>query len=800
MDEIIKNVKVFDPSQHTNHAEQLANRLSARRGDLDATVRRAEAYRSTLADLRSTRIVPSGPSLSPTERSGLIDAVLSKAASRASRVDSITHYVDQLVTETEGGDAVRIVDAVGQYSFQALLAQADVDLMRSESLLPLGDLRGLSHAERNRMASYLSMIIGRVQGMSFLPLDDLSEIADAVVPTTPLITMYVESGASHPRFHGMSVDEIEAAVGTDAELRAALAEYFRSTLAGYEAKARERFISTTILQPLYRDVFVARSEFRWPTWQEIVDMARTHARWLHAFRRGSMQSHLRDTIALELGRDEVGPGLSVLQEATVLGIKHNTVAALTSLADATSPGGAAELGYGFAFEPDSDDEYVALRTPFARIDRRCTVRDVTGLPVAIDDSVVCDDPQRSDSTAITAAALFIAELIGVDFQRDINLGFITRHPVWSGLVGSDTAMASSADASITAGLLGRRLEMKFMRAVLNGNKADSPLSQLFVEANKADLQKVLDHSLGFFALAYKVVLEHMRDYLGAARVSREWSRSALWDQLDSLQITSPADAPHVPQGTFAQRARFNMPYISIGDKVVNVTQFAFDPHLLTHSHGFAHVTQTLRDLGLAAELTTDFHISYPFARSGRCVVDAIGLVMQLSSADRVAFLAGKPIVPMTGRELRSLAVETGRPVTVVDATGSNDVEDGVVALVVNVTPRLRTSFVGGSFLTYAPLEYVGMISSDGVDVRYHDFDPDLADELRLAGYDVVTQINHEPFVFTNERTVKTPNLDVSAVVPHSSQTLSLSVSRWAHDLSVEGRSTASDPTSDGDAN
>lgn len=771
-------------------------------------VARAQVARDVLASRRSILLHAAQRASERSSASAdevTLLSLLSTARSEGALDEVIKYHLQSLLLPAEGtvvNDTLKSLP--GRYGFKQLQRFLDVQRLNATVNLPVGSLNSLGRIEQEKMASYLRLVVNRIQAMSSLPLDDVDEIASALLLLPNVITSFAASNEQYSGVLSGSYGAATAAIESTPELRAALITYVRNELLGLESRARERFIIQTVLQPLYRDVFVSRDEFKWITGETIFDMARTYARWMRTFRSGAMHSALREDITASLvAHKEVG-GLASLQAATILGVRQNAALAIASLAPIIQ-GPDIESGYGSSLvradvlnalsqEDESAElltsgmDSVSIATPFGTVRRSVQLADVFGDPVGISEFYASEGLLDEDRDTILALVSALADLSGVQIITEIDFAFINRYPQWSGLMKEPGSELFNADLGALGAGFASRLEFDYIAAVLNSEMAESTLSQLFTEANKADLSKVADDGLRFYSLAHKVVMRLLRSMLDAARNSHEWYDSPVWDELIRLNLIAPGDKTPTLSLQLDRSVRLAAPAITHTDGSLSAFRYAVAPDFLVRSSRAASLFDNLKALGVVGDMKVTVSFQRPFARSGRPLVDILPLparddlrpaVMSsaISAASRYDFSQMQKLAAETGRDIMADYVGLGASA---DAAGSVDniPDERKSFLLAEVAPYIEVHFAGAHVTEQVPLEFIydEAIAEQGT--------PDADERLLLArqGHAELVQVDPTPFVYVGVEQVSIKATPAKIAMPRSVESLRATIAHWSHDI------------------
>lgn len=717
----------------------------------------------------------------------------------------IKYHLNSLLTPGAGESTVETLTQIeGRFSFRQLMRFADVSRLSRDVILPVGDLAGLSRIEKEKLSSYLRLIVNRIQAMSTLPVNDVDEIADSLLVLPRVIRDFSHTSSPYAESLSGSYDDAINVINAQPEVRAALIDFVRGELASHERRARERFISQTIMAPLYRDVLLAREEFSRVSGAQLIEMAVTYARWLRVFRRGALHSSLREEISRTITSFTALSGLAGLQSATLAGVKQNAAYALATLIPVLDPregdGQQNVSGYGVdvvtdaqqSTLEDADDndglgrgERVTISTPFATIERAACLRDVFGDPVGIRERYVFSLPEDSDKDVMIGMIRLLAELSGIQLVQAIDIDFISRFPQWAGVLGQvDMSDQGSESRSILlSDAHADRIEFDFMCAVLNAENADSTLLALFSEANRADLSKVADDGLRFFALAHKIVTRYAQSVLAAAKQSFEWHDSNIWKELQALQLLTDADVATTLPLRLERHIKFAAPALSMDDGRLTATRYACAPEVASLSPRTATMMAHLRNLGVVGDMTLHVNFSKNFIRGGRCLVDVLRHSADYELAHDVVTTLFTKAKRWSYSDLQALAMQDGRDIEI-SSTNFNDMDltdpkdPRQVYLISEIAPFVDVEFPQVPDVEQIPVRFLDLPTDDGDKV------PDAEDrELLLESEGMnLFEIDPDPFISVGSRSAALGAWSRTLALPKDLIDLRTNLRTWTHEL------------------
>lgn len=728
-------------------------------------------------------------------------ALLSTARSSGAIDDAIKYHLESLTLPREGSVVNETLRALpGRYSFAQLQRFRDVQRLNKTVVLPVGSLASLGRVEQEKMASYLRLIVNRIHAMSSLPLDDVDEIAGSLLLLPSVISSFSQHDDTYSAVLSGSFESVSAAITEDPALRAAMINYVRNELVGLESRARERFISQTILQPLYRDVFVNREEFKWFDGSTIFEMAKTYARWMRTFRSGAMHSPLREDISYTLVAHKAVGGLASLQNATLLGVTQSAAFAIAGIAQgilgdtvgytaSSFSDHGLEDGESGDGEPSGPVSSASVTTPFAKLLRSVQISDIYGDPVGISEEYSSQGLVGSDQKSLAAVIAALADLLGIQIVDQIDLAFISNYPSWSGLISDVTSPAISADLGSLGSGFATRLEYDFLAAVLNGEMSDSTLTQLFSEANKADLSKVADDGLRFYSLAHKIVVQSLRDLIDAARQSYEWHDSAVWESLVKLNMISGAVVGGTQPPLQLDRAvTVAAPALTHTNGNVTAFRYAAADDCLVRSPRAHQIFDSLKALGVVGTIRLDVSFQRPFSRSGRPLVDVLSLPLREDLRPGIITDAIQAAKRYSHFDLENISLESNRLVRA-DYVGfgaaASDSYDGTeipedrrTYLLADMTPYVELRFNGAALIDQIPLN---ILVDESLDVKGAPNAEERSVLIR-EGHAELFQVDPTPFIYVGEKSVTLSPVHDRIVMPRDAAELRSSITRWDHDI------------------
>lgn len=665
-----------------------------------------------------------------------------------------------------------------------LLSQA-VDYVRLHDTvrIPLGNLQHLTLTERERLMAITRQIANRVASMSSLPFDDYDALASALLSTTG------SDGAAVAKLaedlgHDLTEDTFRSLDQTERVRRLA------DILLDAQTYAQKRFIGMSLLQPLYRDVLVNRSDFRAPSADAIIDMAVRHSVWEREVSLGTLHSVIEIEVDRHMGANPFIGGLGRLREATFGGVEQNVCYAFADMSEALRFDDQARGDLAWYQAQELEGGGVLLGTIVGNVKRTPVIKDVLGQPVTVSDRFDAvtsyDVPVAALREQVIFAASLLGDLKGMKVARRIDLTFLSRFPEWTGFVTK--ADEVPLDVLISSlDWLRHRVFHDYMVALLNSTFVSSSVKTAFVKPNMSDAAKAYEEGLYYYALAQKVLGNVLTQFLTVARASLELYKDPIWDELDALGLGIPTDVRTGLQEAYVAKLTSSLPVVTPQEGRLQAARYYMDDEALAVVPGVARLLQNLSDLGVVGSIKTEGHFTFPFRTSSSAPVDAMSFLSDLP--DNLQWLRRElaaTVDMVDARQLNRLVQVTGLPARArlfeADVTPGGFVVEGSF-LSVAVPKQIIVSFNKVSRLQTIPIEE-----------RWEDaaIDENDVSLLHGRGRSLLVPISVTPFFSVDSRFVTITDGTFDIFVPRTAEEVQQHLARWSHQVKLD---LSSDPTS-----
>lgn len=663
----------------------------------------------------------------------------------------------------------------GHFSAAYLFHALDYQRMHDTVRLPLGDLTHLTLSERERLITITKQLAARVAAMSTLPLDDTETLAAALITANG-------SDAAAIKLLGeqLSVDVapiLDQSVAQEARV-AALA----TILDDAQEYAKKRFIGMSLLQPLYRDVLVNKADFRAPSVATIIDMALSHGAWEREVKLGALSTIIERNVAAHMSSNPCVAGLGRLREATFGGVEQNAVMALSDMATAAGddPLVAGDLlSYVTTINIDESQHRMELIAPFGTLIRSAEVLDVLNQPAIVADKFTVTDEDVASLTPetmraqIIAAATMLAQLKGLRIARQFDVAFLTRFPEWSGFI-SDGGTLTITDLRSRIPWLDGRIFHDYMVAIMNSTFVSSGVRSAFASPNASDASKVYEDGLYYYALAQKVVVNALQQFLGAMRASFEMYANPIWHELDSLGIDVPEFTRLGIETKFIAELTSSLPVVSGHEGRVQAARYYFDREAVAVAPGVSSLLNSLTSLGVVGNMKTTNHMSFPFSTPSAAPIDAMSILESKDpSLEWFRREVAADVETIDGRELNVLAQRYNRP-AVAHLFDADVTDEGFV---------LRGSFLGIRPTRRVLLEFPGLPRLAQIPL-YENMDWSALSEEDMSllsgrARSVLVPVDITPFFAQRSRVVDVTDGSVEVYIPRDPDDLQARISRWS---------------------
>lgn len=690
------------------------------------------------------------------------------AVGREAQLAKMRAAASLLAMNAEGVTFDKEVALPGRQSFVCCLSDLDYKRMQRTVNLPIGDLSTLQSFQRDKLTTYLRLVLQRMSNMARITDADEEEVIGGI-----LNVMHKDWSRIIEDLGAIGVTVSPDAFKDDSTeaIKRLLAE-----LRDVDESARKRFISLTVLQPLYRDVLLNRPEFTWPVVEDVVRMARAHAGWKRMKNEGVMATLIQGDISRVIAADSRVGGYATLREATFLGVKHNAHIGMATLSDALG----VDAGYVHTSDATGDD--LKFGDLNSTVHRYVAHRDVLGQPAVIHDHVsVSGLSERATRDELVVGIRALASLMNVDILEHISLDFISTYPEWSGIVSPDlpTTIAGSHYTLSLPLWVHERLPHEFMCAVLNGEFADTSISGLFAEQNSADLQKVFEAGAYYYGVALSVLTKTLKSFLNAARKSYEWADSSIWTELSSLGI----------QIEDTDGASFDISYIThmtngpvaIGSKshAVNATRYYVDEELLVFSPAARRLANTFQALRCYGTMETSVRRKRPFIAPSSAPIDisAVASSTVLSRSMKRDILATAD--QLSAADINGLVIRTRKDFSgvvydkVVSPAG---VLTSGFAFVGKISPTIEIFYDHLPRIAQLPIAFI--VGTDGVDGPLED----AVGTLVYGRYSRV--VDPSIAIRVINEAIDLSEFGVELALPTSDEDLRASVEKWHNGMGI----------------
>lgn len=668
----------------------------------------------------------------------------------------------RLAGAADGTSVDKEVQLPGRQSFAVTLSDVDYQRAQRTVNLPIGNLASLQTYQRDKLTTYLRLVLQRMASMSSITDADEEEVIGGI-----LNVMHRDWSRITDDLKSLGIDIGPEAFSEDSR------EAIRSLidqLRDIDEMARKRFISLTVLQPLYRDVLISRSEFSWPTIEDVTRMARSHAGWKRMKAEGVMANFIQGDISRVVAADTQVAGFATLREATFLGVRHNAFIGISNLTEAIG------VDAGYVHNVSDDGNRIEFGDRSVVIDRSVSQLDVLGQPIILTDRVNIDaiESMTTREEVITAVRA-LASLSNVDIIENVSLDFVTTYPEWSGIVSPDlpSNVGISAQGLALPKWVRERLVHDFICAVLNGEFADTSISGLFAEQNNADLQKVFEAGAYYYGVALTVVQRLLRQYIAAARESYEWANSPVWAELASMGVAIDEPLAQAFKTSYISTLTHGPIAVGRGSSGVSATRYYVDEEALSLTPATARLMGTLRSLQCYGNMSTEVRRSRPFLAPAPAPVD----ISEILLSQTITRTAKREILAtsdqMSAADINSLVMTSRRDftATIYDkvTTSEGFLAEGF-AFVGKVQPTIEIFYDHINRVDQLPVSFIS--GDDAVDgpVISADLSNILARSLRLVDPTVAIRIDTEVFDLSD--------VGVQVMLPTSNDELRLAVHRW----------------------
>lgn len=659
------------------------------------------------------------------------------------------------VSETEGS-------LPGRQSFATCLSEVDYSRLQQTVNLPIGDLATLRTHQRDKITTYLRLVLQRMSNMANISDADEDEVIGGILSSVTRDWSHVTDDL---RRLGIDITPDAFRENSEEGVRLLLTQ-----LRDVDEYARRRFVSMTILQPLYRDVLLSRPEFSWPDADDVMRMARAHAGWKRMKNEGVIATFIQGDISRVVSADTKVSGFATLREATFLGVKQNAFIGLTALTEAVG------VDAGYKYQMASDESAVAFGDDFVSVERTVVQRDVLDQPVVMHDRLAVNDiSDTATRDELIIAIRALAVLSGVDILNSISLDFITTFPDWAGIVSPDLP----ANVGRAGGLLQlptwvrNRLAHEFMCAVLNGEYADTSISGLFAEQNNADLQKVFEAGAYYYGVALTVVTRLLRQYLTAAKRSFEWADSGVWSELQMMNIMVDENFVQPFKTTYVTRFVNGPIAISTGTVGVKATRYYLDEEALVLTPTSLRLVNTLRALKCVGAMQTTVRRTRPFIVPNTGPID----IAEVATSDVLTQTMKKEILAtsfrMSASEINGLVMSTRRDFQAVvydKVVSPNGLLTDGFAFLGKIQPTIEVFFDHIGRVDQLPVSFLK--TNPEVDGPLNDSNSQyqFGQVLRLVDPSIAVRVTNEAFDLSG--------FGINVYLPQSDSELRVSVERW----------------------